>query len=94
VYEPYTAQYSHGFGRRLTVRTKLPPTAAVDYTPLNPVNFLLRSAQIYPHKTAIIYGQKRYSYADFALRVKNLATALVNHYNIKPGERVGSVIGL
>ncbi|CAO3672745.1 unnamed protein product [Umbelopsis ramanniana] len=69
-------------------RAKLPPTASVNYTPLNPVNFLLRSAQMYPHKTAIIYGQKRYSYVDFALRVKNFATALVNHYNIKPGERV------
>ncbi|KAH8552646.1 AMP-dependent synthetase and ligase [Umbelopsis sp. PMI_123] len=71
-----------------TVRTKLPPTAAVDYTPLNPVNFLLRSAQIYGHKIAIIYGGKRYTYIDFALRVKSFATALINHYNIKPGDRV------
>ena len=35
---------------------------------LNPVDFLTRSAYIYPDKVAVVDGEHRYSYQDFAER--------------------------
>jgi fatty-acyl-CoA synthase len=40
---------------------------------LNPVDFLTRSAQIYPAKTAVVHGDRRYSYAAFSERVNRFA---------------------
>ena len=36
---------------------------------LTPVDFLRRSARVYPNKTAIVYGERRYTYAQFSERV-------------------------
>ena len=47
-----------------------------NYTPLSPMSFLRRSAQVYPDKTAIIHGNRRESYADFFARSRRLASAL------------------
>ncbi|MFW6216625.1 MAG: acyl--CoA ligase family protein [Desulfohalobiaceae bacterium] len=49
---------------------------SVNYEPLSPLQFLERSAYVYPEKTAIIHGEQKYSYADFKDRVCRLATAL------------------
>src|SRR5690242_1280857 len=43
---------------------------------LTPVSFLERSALIFPHKTAIVYGDRRYTYREFAERVYRLASHL------------------
>jgi len=43
---------------------------------LNPVDFLTRSAQIYPAKTAVVHGDRRYSYAAFSERVNRFASRL------------------
>jgi fatty-acyl-CoA synthase len=43
---------------------------------LSPVKFLQRSAEVYPDKTAVVYGQLRYTYKDFQERVYRLANAL------------------
>jgi len=43
---------------------------------LTPLNFLRRSAAVYPDKTAIIYGETSYSYQEFNERVNCLASAL------------------
>ena len=43
---------------------------------LTPVHFISRSAMIYPHKTAIVYDDKRYTYKEFYARVNRLASAL------------------
>ncbi len=43
---------------------------------LTPVSFLERSALIFPHKTAVIYGDRRYTYREFAERVYRLASHL------------------
>ncbi|KAI8393624.1 putative long-chain-fatty-acid--CoA ligase [Radiomyces spectabilis] len=57
-------------------------------TPLNPVRFLLRSAQTYPNKVAVIDGEKKYTYATLAERCLCLANVLLN-MGIKKGDRVG-----
>jgi fatty-acyl-CoA synthase len=49
-----------------------------NYVPLSPVSFLTRAARIYPNRTAIIHGDKRYTYAQFLDRARRLASALAS----------------
>lgn len=53
---------------------------------LTPHRFLQRSAEIFPTKTAIIYGQRRHTYAEFQNQVEQLAMAI--RARIEPGDRV------
>jgi 3-(methylthio)propionyl---CoA ligase len=55
--------------------TDLPKTLA-NYTPLSPLSFLARSADVYPDHTAIIHGERRYTYAEFYARSRRLGSAL------------------
>jgi fatty-acyl-CoA synthase len=43
---------------------------------LTPVEFLTRSAFVYPNKPAVVYKDKRYTYKEFAERIYRLANAL------------------
>ncbi len=54
----------------------LTPNAA-NYVPLSPISFLRRSATVYPHKTAVIYGHIEYDYLTFYRRCRKLASALI-----------------
>ena len=36
------------------------PRQAANHVPLSPISFLLRAARIYPHRTAVIHGARRY----------------------------------
>ena len=45
-------------------------------TELSPVAFLNRSAYVYPNKTAIIHGERCYTYLQFYERVTRLANRL------------------
>src|SRR6185312_13110775 len=45
-------------------------------TELTPVSFVERSALVFPHKIAVVHGQRRYTYQEFAGRVFRLASAL------------------
>jgi fatty-acyl-CoA synthase len=47
-----------------------------NYVPLSPVSFLGRAAGIYPSRVAVIHGERRYTYAQFAERCRRLASAL------------------
>jgi len=40
------------------------PAHAANYTPLSPLSFLPRSAEVYPDKASIIHGQHRYTWAQ------------------------------
>jgi len=51
-------------------------TSNVNKSILSPVEFLTRSALVYPEKTAVVYRDKRYTYRQFAERVYRLASAL------------------
>lgn len=55
--------------------------------PLTPRSYLERSLRTFPHRTAVIYGDTRYSYAQFAERVQRLSGALVAA-GVQPGDRV------
>jgi fatty-acyl-CoA synthase len=47
-----------------------------NHVPLSPVSFLTRAARVYPNRTAIIHGDRRYTYAEFLRRTRRLASAL------------------
>ena len=47
-----------------------------NYVPLSPVQFLERSALIYPDRVAVRHGERSYSYREFAARCRRLASAL------------------
>ena len=45
-------------------------------TELTPVSFLHRSAFVFPDKTAVVHGDRQYTYREFAERVNRLASRL------------------
>ena len=47
-----------------------------NYVPLTPLSFLARSAEVYGDKTAVIHGDRRFSYAELSARCRRLASAL------------------
>ena len=58
-----------------------------NHVPLTPLSFLSRVADIYPTRTAVIYGNLRYSWAEVYERGVRLASALV-----KAGVKKGEVV--
>ncbi len=59
----------------------------VNHAPLTPLRFLERSADVFRDKEAVIYGQQRWTYAQFAARVNQLASAL-RAWGLHKGDRV------
>jgi fatty-acyl-CoA synthase len=49
---------------------------SANYVPLSPVSFLVRAARVYGPRTAVIYGERRYTYTQFLERARRLASAL------------------
>jgi fatty-acyl-CoA synthase len=58
---------------------------------LNPVDFLDRAAYIYPDKTAVVHGARRYSYRQVAERSWRLANAL-RSAGLRKGDRVATLL--
>lgn len=48
----------------------------VNYDILTPLSFLKRSTAVFPDKTAVVHGDKRYTYSEFSARVNRLTSAL------------------
>lgn len=55
--------------------------------PLTPIRFLRYAEQQFPHRTAVVCGKERVTYAQFAERVSKLAGAL-RKAGVQPGDRV------
>ena len=55
--------------------------------PLTPINFLNRTADVYPEKIAIIHGKQRITYDEYRKNVRRLASGLIKH-GVKPGQTV------
>ena len=47
-----------------------------NHVPLTPVSFLTRAAAFFPERTAVIHGDRRFTYAEFYARCRRLAGAL------------------
>src|SRR5256714_11594926 len=49
---------------------------AANFVPLSPIGFLLRSAAVYPNRTAVVHGARRYTWREAQARCRRLASAL------------------
>ena len=56
-------------------------------TELTPLSFLRRSAYVFPEKTAVVHGDRRYTYREFEERVHRLANRLLDA-GLRKGDRV------
>jgi fatty-acyl-CoA synthase len=66
-------------------------TSKVFRSELNPVDFLRRAAYVYPEKTAVVDGGRRYSYRQLAERSWRLANAL-RSAGLSKGDRVATLL--
>src|SRR5260370_15890334 len=66
---PMTLRDTHPF------ETRLDPTPA-NYVPLTPVSFLVRAANSFAEKVAVVDGERRYTYKQLLDRCTRLASAL------------------
>lgn len=62
-----------------------------NYIPLSPLSYIKRAAQVYPDRTAVVYGSRRYTWQETYQRASNLAVALYKN-GIKTGDTV-SIMG-
>jgi 3-(methylthio)propionyl---CoA ligase len=62
-----------------------------NFQPLTPLSFLSRAADVYPDHTAIIHGQRSWSYRQFYARTRQLASALQKR-GITRGDTVAVVL--
>lgn len=62
-----------------------------NFSPLSPVGFLPRAAEIYPDRVAVIHGAQEHSYAEFYARARRLASALAK-CGVKRGEVVSAML--
>ena len=60
-----------------------------NFVPLSPISFLKRAADFFGSRTAIIHGDRRYTYAEFYARCRQLAHALS-----KAGIRAGDTVSI
>lgn len=68
----------HYEGRPIVTSSNATATTAspANHEPLTPLAFLARSATTFPDREALIYGQRRMSYAEFESEVQKLARSL------------------
>ncbi len=59
-------------------------------TELTPLSFLERNAYVFPDKTAVVHGERRYTYAQLQERVRRLASAL-RRAGLHKGDRVAFI---
>ena len=57
------------------------------FEPLLPLNFLRRAARLFPAKTAVVDGARRYTYHELEARVHRLANVL-RHLGVAQGDKV------
>ena len=62
-----------------------------NFVPLSPISHLRRTAQIYPERIAVIYGERQWTWAQFAERCRLLANALETA-GIRRGDTVAAML--
>ncbi len=64
---------------------------AANFAPLTPTDFIRRSAVVFRDRTAVVYGERTWTYAVFGERCQALARAL-RDAGIRPGDRVAALL--
>jgi fatty-acyl-CoA synthase len=67
---------------------ELDQSAKVYRTEVTPLSFLRRSAYLFPEKSAVVCGDRRYTYKEFEERVNRVASRLREEANLLKGDRV------
>ncbi len=62
-----------------------------NFVALTPLSFIERSACVFPHRTAVVHGDRRYSWSETCRRARRLASAL-HQRGIGRGETVAVVL--
>lgn len=62
-------------------------SSPLNYEPLTPLSFLRRAAHVFRDKTAVVYGERRYTWQEFFSRVNRFSSALKDA-GIKRGDKV------
>lgn len=63
---------------------------AANYVALTPLSYLNRARDVFPTRDALVYGKRRYTYAQMHARCSQMASALVKH-GITPGDVVSTI---
>ncbi|WP_146586717.1 AMP-binding protein [Puniceibacterium confluentis] len=74
----------------LADETGLDKTQA-NYTPLTPLSFLRRAAEVFPDHPAVVYGPHRKTYREYHARCTQLASSLAQ-MGVRPGDVVATLI--
>ena len=61
--------------------------------PLTPLDFLQRARRLFPDRVAVIDGDLRFTYRQFAARCDRLAWLLTRDVGVRPGDRVAWLCG-
>lgn len=64
---------------------------AANFVPLTPLSHLNRALEVFPERTALIYGKTRLSYLDYHARVSRMASALAAR-GVAPGDVVATLL--
>ncbi|WP_394196914.1 AMP-binding protein [Litoreibacter albidus] len=64
---------------------------AANFVPLTPLSHLNRAREVFPDRTAVVYGGMRRTYAQYHARVSRLASALTKR-GVKPGDVVATAL--
>ncbi len=62
-----------------------------NFTPLTPLTFLPKAAAVYPERTAVIHGARRFTWRELYLRSRQLASAL-QQCGIGKGDTVAAML--
>ena len=65
------------------------PRNDANFVPLSPLSFISRTADLFPNRTAVIYGERRYTWAESYARMRRLASALT-----KAGYGLGDTVSV
>ncbi|TNF15984.1 MAG: acyl-CoA synthetase, partial [Rhodobacteraceae bacterium] len=64
---------------------------AANFVPLTPLSHLNRALEVFPERTALVYGKTQLSYVDYHARVSQLASALKAR-GVNPGDVVATIL--
>jgi len=67
------------------------PRNVANYAPLTPLSLIARAAHIWPQQTAVVHGERRYTWAETYARSRRLASALAQR-GIGRGDTVAAML--
>ncbi|MGH9817976.1 MAG: AMP-binding protein, partial [Candidatus Acidiferrales bacterium] len=62
-----------------------------NHAPLTPLSFIERAARVYPNRTAVIHGARRFTWRETYARCRRLASALAKR-RIGRGDTVAAML--